>query len=69
MNAGLFARLDSWFGKTDYTIIHHWVEEVDDSMTLFAVAKTEVELVFMRVFTVGEQLHVFADKRTLISEL
>lgn len=68
-NDKLFAKLDSWFGNTEYTILHHWVENLGDSTTVYAVVKSGVELSFIRVFNIDGQVHVSADKRTLIEDI
>lgn len=68
-NDKIFAKLDSWFGNVEYTILHHWVEQLGDSVTVFAVVKTDTELTFIRVFTVGGQVNVSVDKRTPIEEI
>lgn len=68
-NDKIFAKLDAWFGNIEYTILHHWVEQIGDSVTVYAVVKTDAELSFIRVFNIGGRVHVSVDKRTPISEL
>lgn len=68
-NDRLFAKLDSWFGNVEHTILHHWVENLGDSTTIYAVVKTDSELSFIRVFNLGGQVHVSADKRIPIEDV
>ena len=66
---GYIAKLDSWFGGTDYTVIHTWFEPSAAAPTLFAVVKTEDEIMFIRVHNASGRLQVHADKRILINEI
>ena len=66
---GYFAKLDSWFGDTDYVILHHWSEPTASAPTVFSVVKSGTEIMFMRVHNVVGRLQVHCDKRTPISEV
>jgi len=68
-NDKLFAKLDSWFGNVEYTILHHWADAIGTSMTVYAVTRTDTELAFIRVFNIGGQVHVSVDKRTPIEDI
>jgi len=69
MDTRFFNRLDSWFDKKVYTVLHHWFEPSADAPTLFAVVTCDDEVLFMRVHNVSGRLQVHADKRMPVEEI
>lgn len=62
-------RLYRWFGDVDYEILHRWFEPSADAPTLFAVVKSEGDLLFMRVYNTNGRLQVHVDQRILIESI